>query len=988
MKRLILLCDGTLEDADLQKDPARYTNIARLARGLSDLDTRSATPVEQIKLCQGGVGTDEAVAGGLVAGMLGRGMRRKVKSLYDFLALNWQPGDEIHLFGFSRGAYTVRLLCSLLDVIGILPPRSYLELFPALFEALDAHTGKGGEDDAEAQAHLQELMKPILPFRTAQLAALGKRKLVECLGVFDTVGTRGRPAALRRSSPFETRYNSFGFDETRLPNCVARTYQALALDEHRIDYLPVLFRRPSSTSSKQSATDTEQELLQVWFSGAHSDIGGSYPEGDLAAISLWWMVSCVQDALAFDYGYLKRTLAVTHAHWGQCKPHNSLIPPYVLAKRVERPYPVANDKRTNQFFHPSIRSQPDANLRPDLLAYLQSVHFDPRLFVELSPLEQQIERTWPAPTLSTEVPTRKARIYMTDDFALGDRPSSPSSVTSFTDNESDRSGPSTPASVNSLTDNESEHADPALTPAAPSSSQSAARASALTEVVAIDPSLEGQYAAPRTASSHQYLAGPGRPGEVRGSLEPPHKRAARSAAGPQSSFHEAAAATHDYTDRLMDLLNGTSGSAPPPPLATTTTRPPMTSATATPSARAVPGLVSNAFEARPDFASALQRSEQSPANLYALPSDYGFAALGPSGEGHSRCLATSAPEHTTNSLPNSVLTGMPAAADAPGPPVAGPSRASSARASPANPVSLPDTFPEPPNPVNAEDGSLPQRSEFAEALEAYIQSLHPIKRNKALMPRELYDLVIDILRKPQDTTVGDPQLRFWVRQRFQLMCGPGERYCALHEGKRVVLRDELYDVVARAHIDSHHGGRDKTYNALRKEWSYVPKETAAAFIKLCAVCNGKRAKEKQQAAERQERKRRTGTMPRAPAPAPPPQPSPSEMYGLPVNLANALGQAPVEFNGTATGSVHRPPGYLSALDPYGTTDTSSMALPVPPELAVALADPSPDGSGPFAEAGGSSFTTAAYAAAAAAAMVASQQQQSRPGDISTSSQQH
>ena len=127
---------------------------------------------------------------------------------------------------------------------------------------------------------------------------------------------------MRLSSPFETRYNSFGFDETRLPTCVARTYHALALDEHRIDYLPVLFRKSSSKTSKQPQVPTpEQELLQVWFSGAHSDIGGSYAESDLATITLWWMVSCVQDTLAFDSGYLKRTLTATHAPWGQYKPH-------------------------------------------------------------------------------------------------------------------------------------------------------------------------------------------------------------------------------------------------------------------------------------------------------------------------------------------------------------------------------------------------------------------------------------------------------------------------------------------------------------------------------------------------------------------------------------------------------------------------------------------------------------------------------------------
>lgn len=115
-------------------------------------------------------------------------------------------------------------------------------------------------------------------------------------------------------------------------------------------------------------------------------------------------------------------------------------------------------RRTNQFFHASIRSQPDANLRPDLLAYLESDLFDPKLFMELSPLEVQTRRDWPAPTLTKkEQKKQRAKVFYTDDFELGQsRPDTPSSVGSFTDKDDDSDKPS---SVTSFTDNEDDDND-------------------------------------------------------------------------------------------------------------------------------------------------------------------------------------------------------------------------------------------------------------------------------------------------------------------------------------------------------------------------------------------------------------------------------------------------------------------------------------------------------------------------------------------------
>ncbi|GAA5988037.1 hypothetical protein JCM10908_002037 [Rhodotorula pacifica] len=995
MKRLILLCDGTLEDADSEKNPALYTNIAKLARGLKDLDTRVNPPVEQIKLYQGGVGTEEAAAGGLLTGMLGRGMRRKVKALYDFLALNWQPGDEIYLFGFARGAYTVRLLCSLLDVIGILPPVSHHELFPALFEALDAHTGKGGEDDAEAQARLQEVMKPILPFRTAQLAALGERKLVECLGVFDTVGTRGRPAALRRSSPFETRYNSFGFDETRLPTCVARTYHALALDEHRIDYLPVLFRKASSTSAGQPVSTAESELLQVWFSGAHTDIGGGYAEGDLGAISLWWMVSMVQDKLAFDLSYLKRTLHGMYAAWGEYPAHNSLVPPYVLAKRVDRALPIAGDKHTDQFFHPSILSQPAAHLRPNLVAYLQSARFDSNLFVKLSPLEQQIKREWPSPIVSEpeDVKPNQLSTYATDEFGLG-RPSlnKKSSVASFTDNESDDDpGSPAPKSMGSppLGKKDSTASRPVPLAAVGSASRVARAALAAladqgarrndmstslkrprSPAVAIDPSLEGQYATVHGSSGDIAFdrSGQGQNGKDGKA----NKRRAKSAVGStvqtQSQQQGVGGTVSDYSTSsltISGLLGQPSGS--------------IATKTATPfphdNSAQFAGPASYASGSGPDLLTK-PRSDillgQGPSELYGLPSNLAFAlASAPSdssppstasarqGEAGDPALATAGA---------SVETPLLANVDPPRPPP-------TARTKSASQPSLPETFPEAPPRVEADEGTLPSRSEFDETLEAYLQSLHAIKRNKALMPRELYDTIIQILRKPQATTIGDPQLRFWVRQRFQLMTGPRDSCCALHEGKRVVLRDEIYDVVAKAHLDSKHGGRDKTYTLLRQDWSYVPKETVATFTKLCPVCSGKRApKEDRQGASRQAKEAPlvAGEQSR---PLMPSSSSGNKEHGSSTinSLSDALGVAPADFTRLNTeapnvSSSAASSAYLEFLGPYThTTASSSLDLPVPPELASTLAPSSAsDVMASYVAPSSSDFATAAAAAGAAA----------------------
>lgn len=220
--------------------------------------------------------------------------------------------------------------------------------------------------------------------------------------------------------------------------------------------------------------------------------------------------------------------------------------------------------------------------------------------------------------------------------------------------------------------------------------------------VAIDPCLQGQY-----ASSHAA----GQPTEGSGRQQAKKRRAGNSQA--------MTAVDSDYTDTLLNLLRQNSAGAAPEPDRT-----------------ALPGgfvdSAANRLSAGPDSTDSGHFDRQTARPAYDPTGHPVFPPVDASDPSSSTDPSSHAPAAGTSSSANVT------------PPVAGPSGASSStRASPANLPSLPDTFPEPPVPVQAEDGSLPARSDFAEGLDAYVQSLHPIKRNKALSASALraFDLL-------------------------------------------------------------------------------------------------------------------------------------------------------------------------------------------------------------------------------------------------------
>ncbi|MEM9255877.1 MAG: DUF2235 domain-containing protein [Pseudomonadota bacterium] len=251
-KRIIVLSDGTWNDPE--DDNA--TNVLRMARAVKPVDSEG---FKQVVFYDWGVGSyyQSALGGGV-----GLGIQKNVQDGYRFIVQNYNPGDEVWLFGFSRGAYTARCLAGFLNKCGILK-RTQANEIPAAFHFYKQRKTKPSDPAASR-------------WRRAHCHSSG-RGTVDFLGVWDTVGALGVPT---RVLAFVDEKDLF-YDHDLGSNVqVAR--HAVAIDERRADFKPTLW-------TKKDAVDVKQ----VWFAGVHSDIGGGYAPDDgghlLSDIPLAWM---------------------------------------------------------------------------------------------------------------------------------------------------------------------------------------------------------------------------------------------------------------------------------------------------------------------------------------------------------------------------------------------------------------------------------------------------------------------------------------------------------------------------------------------------------------------------------------------------------------------------------------------------------------------------------------------------------------------------
>lgn len=270
MKRLIVCCDGTWNRPDQEdKGTPSPTNVVRLAFRVAKRDAG----VPQILFYDQGVGTGNALDR-WTGGAFGAGLLDNIFDAYRFLVANYEAGDRLYVFGFSRGAYTARSLCGMIRKVGILKRASVMDYANALalYRRSDCRP-----DDEEPKR-----------FR-ARHSIVGDEPIeISFLGVWDTVGSLGIPL---RGLRWITR-RKYQFHDTELSGSVKRARHALAIDERRGPFAPTLW----SYKPKEGQT-----VEQSWFIGAHSDVGGGYPRFGLADITLQWMMEGAQQAqLAFD----------------------------------------------------------------------------------------------------------------------------------------------------------------------------------------------------------------------------------------------------------------------------------------------------------------------------------------------------------------------------------------------------------------------------------------------------------------------------------------------------------------------------------------------------------------------------------------------------------------------------------------------------------------------------------------------------------------
>lgn len=277
-KRVVLCADGTWNTPHGVDVAANDTNVRKLFCALTDVP-------EQLSYYDSGVGTNGTPIDHLIGGAMGEGLFQKIQENYQYLAYVWDPGDDIYLFGFSRGAYTARSLGGMIAKFGV-PTRNFDNM--TVKKIFDAYrmTDPAQKDAAKASLTAE--------YGLADVS-------VRMIGVWDTVGSLGIPGLL--FSIFDQK--RFGFLDTTLHPCVQKAYHAVCVDERRAQFMPTLWSNPDG-----SPRANDGQVTQVWFPGVHCDVGGSYAESQLSDIAMRWMMKkAMACGLTFTDAAMKKYLA-------------------------------------------------------------------------------------------------------------------------------------------------------------------------------------------------------------------------------------------------------------------------------------------------------------------------------------------------------------------------------------------------------------------------------------------------------------------------------------------------------------------------------------------------------------------------------------------------------------------------------------------------------------------------------------------------------
>jgi uncharacterized protein (DUF2235 family) len=296
-KSIVLFSDGTgNSSAKLFK-----TNVWRMYEAV-DLGPAAPGKRPQISYYDDGVGTSSFKPIAALGGAFGYGLKRNVLDIYRFACRNYKEGDDIYAFGFSRGAFTARLVVALIASEGLVLSEDEADLERKSIAAY-----------RQFRRHFlpRRLKWPTKVFRTLRAAAIGLvdrlrgRKPydpsenlhpeIRFIGVWDTVAAYGGPIT-EVTRAVDNWFFPLSMPDYRLHERVVCARHALAIDDERDAFQPLLWDEVHEEKLKAKGEVPPDRLLQVWFTGMHADVGGGYPDESLSYVSLLWMMEEAENA--------------------------------------------------------------------------------------------------------------------------------------------------------------------------------------------------------------------------------------------------------------------------------------------------------------------------------------------------------------------------------------------------------------------------------------------------------------------------------------------------------------------------------------------------------------------------------------------------------------------------------------------------------------------------------------------------------------------
>jgi uncharacterized protein (DUF2235 family) len=315
MKRnIVVLSDGTGNAAS----SIWRTNVWRVFESI-DL-----SGPDQVAFYDDGVGTSSFKPLALFGGAFGWGLKRNVIEIYKFLCRNYQPDAEIFAFGFSRGAFTIRMVVGLVTTQGLVPYYSEGDLNRKAVAAYRAFRKENFHSIHGMEIVLRWLRDKLIKVKSYVLDQQSYDKddntqvqSIRFVGLWDTVAAYGFPIQEMTHGISQWIW-PLEFPDRKLSDKVYRARHALAIDDARTTFHPVLWTEEKEGKPVADSDGIrhikDERISQVWFSGMHSNVGGGYPDDSLAFVPLCWLMREAQDyGLRFKYAPKADPDAFLHA---------------------------------------------------------------------------------------------------------------------------------------------------------------------------------------------------------------------------------------------------------------------------------------------------------------------------------------------------------------------------------------------------------------------------------------------------------------------------------------------------------------------------------------------------------------------------------------------------------------------------------------------------------------------------------------------------